>query len=396
MKTQNLNRTILLAVVRLVALALLIALPGTTTLAPTAHAADPTPTAAGQPNPVDVLPTITPVAIPPGGQLKVMATTATVAYVVGQVGGDAISLTALMERGQDSHAYQPRPRDVAAMVEADLLFINGAGLEEFMHKIMANVEGETVIVPVSAGVALLPGHLHEGEHEHEGEAKHEHEGEAKHEHEGEAKHEHEGEAKHEHEGEAKHEHEGEAKHEHEGEAMHEHEWDPHTWTSPANVLVWVDNIERALSAADPANAAVYRANAAAYRQKLTALDEWAQAQVAQVPPEKRKIVTNHEAWNYFAAHYGFEQIGAVIPAVSTTVELSVKEFAALADALKQAGVQVIFVDYEVDPRLSQNMAETIGARVVRIWHELSPVGQGADTYEDWLRFNITQFVENLK
>lgn len=360
MNKPNLKRTTLPAALRLAAFALLIVLTAAATLAPLAHAADPTPPAAeGVPNPIDVLPTITPVAIPSGGQLKVMATTATVAYVVEQVGGQTIALNALMERGQDSHAYQPRPRDVAAMVEADLLFINGAGLEEFMHKIMANVEGETVVVPVSAGVRLLPGHLHKHEAE-------------------------------------RGEHEAEGKHEHEHEAEHEGGWDPHTWTSPANVLVWVDNIERALSAADPANAAVYQANAAAYRQKLTATDEWAREQVAQLPPEKRKIVTNHEAWNYFAAHYGFEQIGAVIPAVSTTVEPSVREFAELADALKRAGVPVIFVDYEVDPRLSQNMAEAIGARVVRIWHELSPVGQGADTYEDWLRFNITQFVDNLK
>ena len=354
MKSPHSNVLAIMAIV-----ALVCALMGFARM-PVVSAVGPTPEAEHEDEhaSLDVIPPIEPVSIPAGGKLKVAATTATVAYVVGQVGGEAIDLTGLMERGQDSHTYQPVPRDVAAMVDADLLFINGAGLEEFMHKVMDNIEGDVVIVPVSAGVELLAGH-HEHGHDEESEHDAEHETEA----------------------------------EHVGEA---HEWDPHTWTSPANVLIWVDNVEHALSAADPANAASYKANADAYRSKLAAVDEWAQQAMAQLPPEKRKIVTNHEAWNYFAEHYGLEQIGAVIPAVSTSVEPSAKEFVALAEALESAGVDVIFVDYEVNPQLSQTMADTIGARVVRIWHELSPEGQGADTYEDWLRFNVNQFVENLK
>ena len=312
------------------------------------QAAGPTPEAEPQPhgNPLDVMPAIAAVDLPEGGTLQVVATTATVAQVVGKVGGDAIQLTGLIQPGQDSHAYQPTPRDVAAMTQADLLFINGAGLEEFMHDIMDNLQGKVTIVPVSAGINLIPGHHHE----------------------------------------------------HDADELDadEHAFDPHTWTSPANVMTWVDNIEAALSSADPAHAAAFKANADAFRSELKQADDWAQEAVGQVPPEKRKIVTNHESWNYFAGHYGFEQVGTVVPAVTSSVEPSAQDFAALTRTLKDQGVSVLFIDYEVNPALSETIANEVGAKVVRIWHDISPQGEGADTYVDWLHYNVNQFVDNLK
>ena len=316
-----------------------------------ALAADPTPQVEPQPegNPLDVMPTVEPVSLAADGKLQVVATTATVADVVGMVGGDLIQLTGLIPAGQDSHAFQPTPRDVAAMTQADLLFINGAGLEEFMKDIMDNLQGQVTIVPVSAGINLVPGHHHADE-EHEAD-------------------------------------------EHDED---EHEFDPHTWTSPANVLIWVDNIEAALSSADPVHAADIKANADAFRAELKQADEWAKAAVAQIPPENRKIVTNHESWNYFAEHFGFEQVGTVVPAVTSSVEPSAQDFADLARTLKDQGVTVLFIDYEVNPALSETIANEVGAKVVRIWHDISPKGEGADTYVDWLHFNVNQFVDNLK
>ena len=316
-----------------------------------AQAAEPTPLAEMEPqgNPLDVMPTIEPVALPADGKLQVVATTATVADVVGKVGGDFTQLTGLIPAGQDSHAFQPTPRDVAAMTQADLLFINGAGLEEFMHDIMDNLQGQVTIVPVSAGINLVPGHHHEdGEHEAD---------------------------------------------EHDAD---EHEFDPHTWTSPVNVMTWVDNIEVALSAADPTHAADFKANADSFRAELTQADDRATAAVAQIPPANRKIVTNHESWNYFADHFGFEQIGTVVPAVTSSVEPSAQDFADLARTLQDEGVGVLFIDYEVNPALSETIANEVGAKVVRIWHDISPKGEGADTYVDWLHFNVNQFVDNLK
>lgn len=314
-------------------------------LAASGCGATPTPEQHEHEHETDVMPEVSAVKIPEGGKLKVAATTSTVTHVVSIVGGDAIELTGIMEPGQDAHAFQPTPKDVAAMSDADLLFINGAGLEEFMHSVMENLGSGVVTVPVSAGIELAKGE----EHGHEGE-----------------------------------------------EHGHSHEYDPHTWTSPANVLVWVDNVEHALAGADPANAELYSANADAYREELREVDAWAKEEVAQVPPQNRKIVTNHEAWTYFCEHYGFEQVGAVIPAVTTSVEPSAQELAALAETMRGENVGVIFVDYEVSPTMSESIASETGAKVVRIWHELSPEGEGASTYTDWLRYNVTQFVENLK
>ena len=321
-----------------------------------ARAAGPTPPAEAEHhgNPLDVMPEIDAIDMPEDGELQVVATTATVAHVVGKVGGDSIQLTGLIQPGQDSHAYQPTPRDVAAMTQADLLFINGAGLEEFMHDIMDNLQGKVTIVPVSAGIDLLPGH-HEEHDESEATAQETDEHDA-----------------------------------------HEHEFDPHTWTSPANVSIWVDNTEAALSAADPAHEAEFKANADAFRTELQQADDWAMDAVSQVPTENREIVTNHESWNYFADHYGFEQVGTVVPAVTSSVEPSAKDFAELARTLKSQGVNVLFIDYEVNPSLSETIASEVGAKIVRIWHDISPQGEGADTYVDWLRYNVNQFVDNLK
>jgi len=331
------------------------------------QAAGPTPEATPQPhgNPLDVMPVIAAVDLPEGGTLQVVATTATVAQVVDKVGGDAIQLTGLIQPGQDSHAYQPTPRDVAAMTQADLLFINGAGLEEFMHDIMDNLQGKVTIVPVSAGINLIPGHHHERDDDELDDDELDDD-----------------------------EHDAD---EHDADELeHGHAFDPHTWTSPANVMIWVDNIEAALSSADPAHAAAFKANADTFRSELKQADDWAQEAVAQIPQAKRKIVTNHESWNYFAGHYGFEQVGTVVPAVTSSVEPSAQDFAALTRTLKDQGVSVLFIDYEVNPALSETIANEVGAKVVRIWHDISPQGEGADTYVDWLHYNVNQFVDHLK
>lgn len=286
---------------------------------------------------------------PTGAALNVVATTSIVADVVRQVGGEHVAVTSLLPLGSDPHAYEPAPQDVARISQADLLFANGAGLEEFLAALIENAGAAERVVEVSTGIELLEfeGHAEEEEHEEE-------------------------------------------------EEEHE-EGDPHTWVDPNNVKVWVENIRAALAERDPANAAAYQANADRYLAELDALDAWVRQQVDQIPAEKRKIVTDHLVFGYFAERYGFEQVGAIISGYSTMAAPSALEVAAIEDAIRELGVPAVFVGQTVNPSIAQRVAEDTGTRLVLLYHgSLSEPGGPAATYLDFIRYNVTAIVEALK
>ncbi len=287
------------------------------------------------------------------GKLNIIATTTLVADVVRQVGGEHVSVTALVPFEADEHAYQPSPRDVVRVSEADLLFINGAGLETFLEQMLESASEHAAPISVSEGIELLEAAGHE-EHA-ESEAEH-----------------------------------GEAGHVHEG-------GDPHVWTDPNNVVVWVDNIERALVEADPEHSADYRQNAAAYRQQLQELDAWVREQVQQVPPERRLLVTDHLVFTYFAERYGFEQVGAVIPGYSTLSSPSAQQLAELEDLIRELGVPAIFVGNTVSSTLSERVAQDLGVQIVTvITGSLTPADGPAPTYIDYIRYNVSAITGALK
>ena len=117
----------------------------------------------------------------------------------------------------------------------------------------------------------------------------------------------------------------------------------------------------------------------------------------QVPAQNRKLVTDHAVLSYFAERYGFEQIGLVVPSLSTNASPSAQELAALEDAIRQAGVRAIFVSKEVNPEISNQVAQDTGARLVAIYSgSLGEPGSGADNYLDWMRYNVNAIVEALK
>jgi ABC-type Zn uptake system ZnuABC Zn-binding protein ZnuA len=244
------------------------------------------------------------------GKLKVLATTTIVGDGVSQIGGDLIDLTVLLPVGTDPHSFDPTPQDVAKVTEADLVFANGAGLEEFLDPLIESAGSQDKVIHVSEGIDFL---MFEGEHDHDPEGKEHHD-------------EREGEEHHD-------EHEGE-EHDHEGV-------DPHTWTSPNNVLTWVHNIEHELSEADPENAQAYAANAEAYETELDALDSWIREQVAQISEENRKLITDHALFVYFAEEYGFEQVGALIPGYSTMAAPTAQDLAAIEDVINELDVKAV-------------------------------------------------------
>ena len=165
---------------------------------------------------------------------------------------------------------------------------------------------------------------------------------------------------------------------------------------PGNVMQWAGNIAEALAAQDPANADDYMARAAAYQAELAALDEWIVAQVNTIPEGQRQLVTDHDALGYFAARYGFEVVGAVIPGTSTVSEASAAEIAELEAAIADLGVAAIFVGTTVSDDLAARVAADTGVELVALYTgALSGPDGPAGSYLEMMRFNVAAIVAAL-
>lgn len=265
-----------------------------------------------------------------------IATTTLVGDTVRRVAGDGVALTVLLPPGMDPHNYEPTPQDIATITEADAVFANGLGYEAFLTRLLENVGGAPTVVEVSEGIAALNSEP--------------------------------------------------------GGAV-----DPHVWFNPLNVAQWARTIAQTLGELDPANAATYQANAEAYEVELKQLDEALQAQFAQIPAERRVLITDHDTFGYLADHYGFELVGAVIPSASSTAEPSAQELAALQTAVKAHNVPAIFVANEVSANTARRIAEDTGITLVRVYVEsLSDANGPAATYIDFMRYNANAITEALK
>lgn len=288
-------------------------------------------------------------------RLQVLATTSIVADVVQQVGGDYVNVTLLLPLGTDPHTFEPRPQDAVALAETQIVFANGAGLEEFLEPLLESTGAADKVVEVSAGIELLAFE----EHHHEDE-----------------------------------EHEGE---EHEGEEHHHEGGDPHTWMDPNNVLIWVDNIAAALIAEDPEHAAAYQSNAEAYAASLRELDAWIRSMVDQIPVESRGLVADHAVFGYFVEEYGFIQVGTITGSFSTSAAPSAQELAALEDDIRSFGVRAVFIGVDTNQELAAQIASETGVQLVPIYHaSLSDAAGPAASYLEMMRYNVTAFVEALK
>ena len=292
-----------------------------------------------------------PAELKPGEKLRVVATTNIVADVVKQIGGDHIELTALLPPGTDPHSYQATPDDLRKLNDAHVIFINGLHLEETMLPVLSNLDAKVPVVEVNAGVHTIE--FAGGAHDEEN-------------------------------------HAAEEDHDHAGA-------DPHTWMNVQNVEQWVKNAELALSARDPANAQAYAAAAAEYAKTLADLDKEIRAGVAALPPEKRKLVTDHDNLGYFADAYGFQIIGSVIPSLSTMAAASAQQIAALQDQIKQEGAAIILVGTTVNPAAAEQLGQDTGTRVVPIYTDSLSDGDGpAATYVDMMRFNANAILAALR
>jgi ABC-type Zn uptake system ZnuABC Zn-binding protein ZnuA len=294
------------------------------------------------------LPKLMPVNLGAGDKLRVVATLNILSDIVQNVGGDWIELTTLLPVGADPHTYSAAPADLRSLSDAHVIFVVGEGVEESMLAVLENREGDSALVAVNHGIELMT--VTEEDHEED-----------------------------------------------ETEEHHHGDGDPHTWTAIPNVIEWVESIEHTLSALDPANAAAYAAAAVAYTDQLEALEQEIQAAVATIPLERRKLVTDHDVFGYFAAHYGFTVVGSVAPALSTLAEPSAQELAALQDQIKAEGAPAIFVGTTVNPALEEQIARDLGIQVVALYTEsLSAPDGPAPTYLEFMRYNVDAIVDALK
>ncbi len=284
------------------------------------------------------------------GTINVIASTTLIADTVQRVAGDRVNASIIYPAGTDPHSFEPRPQDAAAIADADIVFINGLGLEENLEGLLGNAR---LVVEVSEGITAL-----EGEQGHDAEDEHAEEDADEEEHEG---------------------------------------LDPHVWQDPNNVIIWTNNIAATLAEKDPANSTEYRANADAYIAELQALDSWIVEQVQQIPEDRRLLVTDHETFAYFAERYGFEMVGAVIPGVSTGSGVSAQELAAIENEIRSLGVPAVFVGNTVPGNIAAQVAADTGIQVMPLYTDsLTEAGGPASTYLEFMRYNVSAIVDALK
>jgi ABC-type Zn uptake system ZnuABC Zn-binding protein ZnuA len=269
------------------------------------------------------------------GRLRVVATTTQVADFATNIGADRVQVTSLLKPNLDAHDYEPSPADIDTIARADLVIENGAGLESWLHDTIASSGFHGPVVDTSHGVRLRQV----------------------------------------------------------GGAT-----DPHIWQNPRNAQVMVANIERAMAAADPTDAGVFRANLAAYTRQLQALDAEVQRQIDSLG--NKQLVTNHDAFGYYIDRFGLQFVGSVIPSFDSSAELSGRDIRDLVAKIKATKVKAVFSETSLPPRTAATIAREAGVKVVEgadalYGDALGPAGSDGDTYLKMIRHNTRTIVSNL-
>ena len=269
-------------------------------------------------------------------RVKVVASFTILADFVRNVGGDRVDVVALVGPNADAHVYTPSPAAAKTIAAAKLMVVNGLGFEGWLPRLVKS-SGSTVRIVVATD-GIVPLKEPPGGH---------------------------------------------------------HSVDPHAWQSVPNAKVYVENIRRALAEVDPASADSYRANAARYVVQLDALDRDVRAMVAQIPEARRKVISTHGAFGYFAAAYG---VAFVAPqGVSTDTEPSARDLASIIAQIRKEKIPAIFLENISDPRLIRRVAAETGAKIGGTLYSDSLTDEKgeAPTYIDMVRHNIKTLQDAL-
>lgn len=265
-------------------------------------------------------------------RLNVVASFSILADFVRNVGGDRINLTTLVGADSDVHVYTPAPGDAKRIAEAKLVIVNGLGLEGWLPRLVQSAGSKAQVVTASAGIAPLKL----------------------------------------------------------GSAA-----DPHAWQSVPNARVYVTDIANALATSAPDDAEFFRAQAKAYLEKLETLDREVRDALSKIPPERRKVISTHDAFGYFAAEYGIQFVAPL--GVSTETEPSARDIAAIIGQIQAQKIPAVFLENISDDRLIRRIAAETGAKVggTLISDGLTGEKGLAPTYIDMVRHNIKALTSAL-
>jgi ABC-type Zn uptake system ZnuABC Zn-binding protein ZnuA len=271
-----------------------------------------------------------------GDGLQVVATTTQLADMARNVAGDRAHVTGILTPNADPHDYEPRPSDAKALAGAQVILRSGGDVDEWLGDLVESAGSDATTLTMIDDVRQRAGDGHD-------------------------------------------------------------DVDPHWWQDPRNAETAVQRIRDAFAKADPDGAAAYDAAAGAYLARIRALDGAIAACMERVPERERRLVTNHDALGYFAARYGIEVVGAVIPALSTEARPSAGETQALVRTIRREHVSTIFPESSVNPRLEKAIAAEAGASVgPALWADtLGPKGSTGATYLESLRFNAEAMAEGF-
>jgi zinc/manganese transport system substrate-binding protein len=265
-------------------------------------------------------------------RIKVVASFSILADMVRNVGGNSVDVVALVGPDGDAHVYAPTPADAKKVADAKLLVINGLGFEGWLPRLLQASGSKAPVAVATKGI--MPRKM--GGHD-----------------------------------------------------------DPHAWQSVANAKIYVVNIRDGLIAAAPDQAAAFKANADAYLARLEALDREVHEAVAKIPDARRKVISTHDAFGYFADAYGITFFSPL--SVSTDSEPSARDIAAIIAQIKVAKIPAVFLENISDPRLIERIAAETGARVGGTLYSDSLTGEKgqAPTYIDMVRHNIKALTSAL-
>jgi zinc/manganese transport system substrate-binding protein len=265
-------------------------------------------------------------------RLNVVASFSILGDFVRNVGGERVSVTTLVGSDSDVHVYTPAPADAKKISDAKLVFVNGLGLEGWLSRLVQSAGTKAAIVVATQGIAPL---------------------------------------------------------------KIGSDADPHAWQSVANAKIYVANIRDALIAAAPADAEGFRANAQAYLAKLDVLDREVREAIAKIPESRRKVISTHDAFGYFAAAYGIEFIAPL--GVSTESEASARDIAGIISQIRTSKIPAVFLENISDPRLIRRISAETGVKVGGTLYSDSLTGEKGDapTYIDMVRHNIRALTSAL-
>ncbi|WEO77443.1 metal ABC transporter substrate-binding protein [Cryobacterium sp. SO2] len=253
--------------------------------------------------------------------LKVVATTTQIAELTRNIVGDTagVTVTQLIQPNQSAHSYDPSVADLTALGAADVLVINGVGLEEWLDDAITASGFDGVTIDSDEGITIL-----------DGEAGHEEDGDT--------------------------EAADDAEHDHAG-------GNPHIWTDVSNAEAMAATIADGLAGASSAHAADFESNETGYVARLADLDGWIHENIDAVPAEERLLVSNHDAFGYFTAAYGITYVGSVIPSFDDNAEPSAAEIDTLVAAIRATGVKAVFSEASINPKAADTIAEEAGVTV---------------------------------